>query len=215
MYSFVIFCNIAIPLLYYYQLDGYYEWSIRNSLFISIKGNYLNILLYILIVLFMDNLLAQIIGFGGTALTIIAYQQNKRKKILLCTVISAALFAIHYIILGAYTGAIMNILAASRSLVFMNNTKKWAKSKIWVAVFMIVYTVACVLTWDKWYSVLPLIAMLLTTVSNWFQSEKKIRFLTFPSSPCWLVYNVLNGSFAGVITEIFVMSSLIIAIIRL
>jgi hypothetical protein len=56
--------------------------------------------------------------------------------------------------------------------------------------------------------------MLLTTVSSWFQSEKKIRFLTFPSSPCWLVYNVFNGSFAGVITEIFVMSSLIIAIIR-
>ena len=41
----------------------------------------------------------------------------------------------------------------------------------------LVYIVACVLTWDKWYSVLPLIAMLLTTVSNWFQSEKKIRFL--------------------------------------
>ncbi len=160
------------------------------------------------------DLLAQIIGFGGTALTIIAYQQSKRKRILGCTVISAALFAIHYIILGAYTGAVMNILAGTRSLVFMNNTKKWAKSKIWVAVFMVIYTVACIATWDKWYSVLPLIAMLLTTVSNWFQSEKKIRFLTFPSSPCWLVYNILNASYAGIITEIFVMSSLIIAIIR-
>ena len=160
------------------------------------------------------NLLAQIIGFGGTALTIIAYQQSKRKKILLCTVVSAALFAIHYIILGAYTGAIMNILAASRSLVFINNTKKWASSKIWVAIFMLIYTVACLATWDKWYSILPLIAMLLTTVSNWFQSEKKIRFLTFPSSPCWLVYNIITGSVAGIITECIVMSSLIIAIVR-
>jgi hypothetical protein len=162
----------------------------------------------------MDNLLAQLIGFGGTALTIIAYQQNKRKNILLCTVISASLFTIHFILLGAYTGAIMNLLAGLRSLVFMNNTKKWARSKAWVAVFMIVYTVACIATWDKWYSVLPLIAMLLTTISNWMQSEKKIRFLTFPNSPCWLVYNILNGSVAGIITEIFVMSSLIIAIIR-
>mgnify|MGYP003509648576 CR=1 FL=1 len=32
------------------------------------------------------NLLAQIIGFGGTALTIIAYQQSKRKRILGCLV---------------------------------------------------------------------------------------------------------------------------------
>lgn len=160
------------------------------------------------------NLLAQIIGFGGTALTIIAYQQNKRKNILLCMVISASLFTIHFILLGAYTGAIMNFFAGVRSLVFVNNTKKWAKSKIWVAVFMVIYTVACIATWDKWYSILPLIAMLLTTISNWVQSEKKIRFLTFPNSPCWLIYNVLNNSIAGVITEIFVMSSLIIAIIR-
>jgi hypothetical protein len=79
---------------------------------------------------------------------------------------------------------------------------------------MVIYTVACIATWEKWYSVLPLIAMLLTTVSNWLQSERKIRFLTFPNSPCWLVYNILNNSVAGIITEIFVMSSLIIAIIR-
>ncbi len=158
--------------------------------------------------------LAQIIGFGGTALTIIAYQQSKRKNILLCTVISASLFTVHFILLGAYTGAVMNFFAGLRSLVFMNNTKPWAKSKIWVGVFMVIYTVACIVTWDKWYSVLPLIAMLLTTVSNWLQSERKIRFLTFPNSPCWLVYNILNNSVAGIITEIFVMSSLIIAIIR-
>lgn len=158
--------------------------------------------------------LAQIIGFGGTALTIVAYQQSKRKNILLCTVISAALFTVHFILLGAYTGAVMNFFAGLRSLVFMNNTKPWAKSKIWVGVFMVIYTVACIVTWEKWYSVLPLIAMLLTTVSNWLQSERKIRFLTFPNSPCWLVYNILNNSVAGIITEIFVMSSLIIAIIR-
>jgi hypothetical protein len=46
------------------------------------------------------------------------------------------------------------------------------------------------------------------------RNETKIRIITFPSSPCWLVYNIITDSVAGVVTECVVMSSLIIAIIR-
>lgn len=158
--------------------------------------------------------IAQIIGFGGTAVTFLAYQQKKRKGILLLTVLSCTLFMIHYILLGAYTGAVMNLIGALRSVVFVNNDKKWAKSKVWLVVFIVVNVVCCIVTWDKWYSVLPLAGMILSTVSLWMKNETKIRIITFPSSPCWLVYNALCHSIAGVITECFIMSSIIIAIIR-
>ena len=46
------------------------------------------------------------------------------------------------------------------------------------------------------------------------KDETKIRLITFPSSPCWLVYNVFEKSVAGIVTECIVMSSIIIAIIR-
>jgi hypothetical protein len=54
----------------------------------------------------------------------------------------------------------------------------------------------------------------LTTVANWMKSETKIRLISFPNSPCWLIYNAITGSVAGVITECIVMSSLIIGIVR-
>lgn len=162
----------------------------------------------------MINTLAQIIGFCGTGVTFIAYQQNKRRNILLCTVLSCSLFCVHYILLGAYTGAVMNLIGVLRSTVFVNNDKKWAKSTFWLFLFVALNIVAGIVTWNHWFSVLPLIGMVLSTVSNWMKSEKLIRFITFPSSPCWLVYNALSGSVAGVITECFIMTSLIIAIIR-
>jgi hypothetical protein len=56
--------------------------------------------------------------------------------------------------------------------------------------------------------------MILTTVSYWLKSETKIRLVTFPSSPCWLVYNIITHSIAGIVTECVVMASLIIAIVR-
>jgi hypothetical protein len=126
----------------------------------------------------------------------------------------------HYILLGitngadAFTGAALNFIGLSRSIVFINNDKRWAKSPLWLVLFIIVSVVAGVLTWEDWYSFLPPLAMILTTVSYWMKNETKIRLITFPSSPCWLVFNIITGSVAGIVTECVVMSSLIIAIVR-
>ena len=97
---------------------------------------------------------------------------------------------------------------------FINNDKKWAKSPVWLVFFIIVSAVSGILTWESWYSFLPPLAMILTTISYWMKDETKIRLITFPSSPCWLIFNIITGSVAGVVTECVVMSSLIIAIIR-
>lgn len=157
---------------------------------------------------------AQIVGFGGAALNCISFQQNKRRNIIAVQIFAAIMFIIHYIMLGAYTGAALNFIGLLRSLVFINNHKKWAKSPVWLGVFILISIVASAVTWIEWYSILPAAAMILTTVSYWLKNETQIRFVTFPSSPCWLVYNIITGSVAGIVTECIVMSSIIIAIIR-
>ncbi len=162
----------------------------------------------------MLETIAQIVGFVGTALLFISFQQKKRRGILFFQICAGAVFVLHYILLGAYTGAALNFVGFTRSIVFYNSDKKWAKSPAWLVMYIVISAVSGVLTWAEWYSILPAIAMMLTTVSYWLKNETKIRLVTFPSSPCWLVYNALAGSVAGIITECIVMSSLIIAIIR-
>lgn len=168
----------------------------------------------------MIDIITQGIGFGGAALNFLSFQQNKRSRIIGFQIVAALLFITHYIFLGftsgedAFTGAALNFIGLTRSIVFINNDKKWAKSPVWLVIFIIVSAIAGVLTWEDWYSFLPSTAMILTTVSYWMKDETKIRLITFPSSPCWLIFNIITGSVAGVVTECIVMSSLIIAIVR-
>lgn len=168
----------------------------------------------------MIDIITQGIGFCGAAFNFLSFQQNKRSRIIGFQIVAALLFITHYIFLGftngadAFTGAALNFIGLSRSIVFINNHKKWAKSPLWLVFFIIVSVIAGVLTWENWYSFMPPLAMILTTVSYWMKDETKIRLITFPSSPCWLIFNIITGSFAGIVTECVVMSSLIIAIIR-
>ena len=61
---------------------------------------------------------------------------------------------------------------------------------------------------------LPLVGKILTTVAFWKENAKTVRRLSFPSSPCWLIYNAYNHSWAGVATEMFVMASIIVGMFR-
>ena len=162
----------------------------------------------------MIEAISQVIGFVGTIVSFIIFQQNKRSRIIGLQILSTSLFTVHYILLGAFTGAALNLIAVTRSIVFYNNDKKWAKSPAWLWFYIVVSVVASVLTWENWYSILPAIALVLTTIANWMKSETKIRLISFPNSPCWLIYNAITGSVAGVVTECIVMTSLIIGIIR-
>ncbi len=162
----------------------------------------------------MNDIIIQLIGFMGMLCHFVSFQQKRRKSILFFQVCASAVFLVHFALLGAYTGAILNMIGLLRALVFMNNDKKWAKSSAWLVAFIVAFTLSSILTWEAWYSILPTTGMILTTVSYWLKNETKIRLVTLPGSPCWLIYNAINGSFSGVLTECMVMTSLIIAIVR-
>ena len=157
---------------------------------------------------------AQAIGLIAAGFIFASYQQRGRKRILILQVVSGALFTVHFLLLGAYPGAAMNLLGTLRSLVYSQADKRWAKSQVWLWVFLATFTAAGILTWAGPRSILPLIAMLLTTVSLWLRSPRLIRAVTFPSSPMWLAYNVIVRSYSGILTECFVTASITIAIIR-
>lgn len=162
----------------------------------------------------MIEIIAQAVGFVGAVVNGISFQQKTRKRMISVQMWATASFIIHYILLGAFTGAALNGITLVRSFVFLNNDKKWARSRAWLYLFIIISIVSSLLTWVDWYSFLPAAAMVLSTISFWLKSEKAIRLVTFPSSPCWLAYNLISGSVAGVITECVVMTSIITAIIR-
>ena len=74
---------------------------------------------------------------------------------------------------------------------------------------------ALILTWNGWWSFLPIIANIAATIGGYTYDAKKIRFVgMFINSPLWIIYNVLVGSFAGIIDEVVTEASIIISIYR-
>lgn len=163
----------------------------------------------------VEGAIAQIIGFIALVFAMVSYQMKTQKKIVLIQIVSCSFFALHFLMLGAYTGALMNLIAAIRSVVFANKDKKWGRSNWWIVFFSLVCVVAVGFTWEGTLSLMPMAGMVLTSVAWGIEKASLVRLISLPSSPLWIVYNFICGSTAGVLTEVFVMISIITAMIRL
>lgn len=146
--------------------------------------------------------------------SILSFQQNKHRGIILFQLLAGATFVLHFCCLGAYTGAALNTVDVLRSIIFINRGKKWADNVLWVVLFVGLCAVSCIFTWIGPLSLLPMTGMMLTTVSMWLKDPKWVRRISLPASPLWITYNALTKSYAGVCTELFVITSIIVGMLR-
>lgn len=163
----------------------------------------------------MYIIIAQAIGVIAMTCAVISFQQRTHKGILTFQLIGNIFFTIHFFMLGAITGAILNLIAMVRAAIFVNKGKKWAESILWFWFFCVASCVVGILSWEGYRSLLPIGGMICTTVAYWIKAPKIVRRVALPSSLMWIVYNGINGSFPGVITEVISIASIFIAMIRL
>lgn len=157
----------------------------------------------------------QLIGWLGTAAGISSFQCKKHKGILLLRTLCEALFAVQYVFLGSYTGAVMNVISSIRNVIFTRQVAKNKSTTAMVVLFSAVIVVFGALTWQGWTSVLAITAKIISTVSYGNKNPRIIRGLGAVTGSGWLVHNVLVGSAAGVANEIFTLVSIAIATVRL
>ncbi len=161
----------------------------------------------------MLNYMAQGIGFLGMILVFAAFQNNDKKKILLIQACAGSVFAVHFMLLGAYTGAVMNATEVVRNLL-LSKGENLKHKKVWIAVFMILFTLMGSFTWQNAFSILPIFAMNLSNIAFSMKNSKLLRLCYLPVSISWLIYNITAFSIAGIMTEVFCLISMTVAFIR-
>ena len=166
------------------------------------------------------TILAQILSVIAMAFAVLSMQCRRNRNFFICQGISGTLFTVSFILFGAWSGALMNIFSAVRTILL--NNKKIATSK-WTLFALTCFLLACSLTTflyfkDKWYLVLILtIAQFMGTYSMWTQKGSIIRYIQLSViSPLWLTYNFLLPipSIGGILTETLNITSVVIALIR-
>ena len=160
------------------------------------------------------DFLIQLIGFAGLATSIAAFQFKKHRSIVLCKMASELIFALQYILLGAWTAAVLDGISVIRNTLYTNFVKRGRSTTPIVVGFCLFVVATGIVTFDGWLSLLPIAAKLLTTVSYGMKKEKLLRFITLPSCIMWTIYNLQVGSLGGALGDTLTLISLLIGIYK-
>ena len=160
------------------------------------------------------NMFVQIIGFVGTALFFASYQCKNSKNLFRVQFLSYLCYTIHLLLLGAITGGISYVINTIRSFCLGS---KWAflRSKAMCGILCTLQLLALVFTWSGWISILPVVANIAATIGGYTHNGQKIRIAgMFINSPLWILYDILVGSWAGILDEIVTEVSIFVSILR-
>lgn len=157
-------------------------------------------------------MIANIIGALGILANVLIYQAKNGKNLLIFKLISDFLWALHYLLLGANTAAIIAAINIFRELVFYAQRNK--QNKLWLIFFLIVSIISTVLTDKGIFSYFVTVASALSVISFWINKPKLSRYLAIPISASMLTYDVFCKSNMGIVNEILTLISAIMGIWR-
>ena len=160
------------------------------------------------------KIIAEIIGCGAILSVFFMFQQTERKRLIFCKLIIDFLWIAHFLLLGGYTIVCTTVIAVFRELVFINRHKPFFKSSAWLWLFIGLYTITPIFTWEGIYSIFPVISSIIATVSLWLESVKKTKVISLFVSSSQLVYEVALNSYSAMSYEIVTIISILISFFR-
>lgn len=125
----------------------------------------------------MYEIAAQLVGFIAMSLCIGCFQCKSRRRLLALQLAGNAVFILHYIMLGAYSGcaSLVVLVISNLVLLFHMQGKIWARYTGWKWLFCAVMVLVTALAWRDWFSLLPGMASIAFILTNWTCSGKIMR----------------------------------------
>lgn len=155
----------------------------------------------------------QLLSWVAAVFVIISFQVHNLKRMMVLQQTGYFFLAIHFILLGATTGAVMTIIGIIR-LSVAAYIKKHPEYRRYYLIFFPIILIASWITATGPESLLPAIGYLLGTLAIYQQKMMTTRILFLTAHPFWLAYNFLVGSQGGIAMECFNLISSSTAIIR-
>ena len=160
-------------------------------------------------------LIAQALAFLGTITIVIGMQQKKYKHIAMCKIGNEFLSGIHYLLLGGYTGMVANLISCITNGVYYFRIKKGKSTLPFQIAFTILFVIIGILSWHGPISICVILAKVFSSLSLSVKNPKWVRLINLLYNPFWLIYDAYVGSIVGVITDLMIIGSTAIAIVRL
>ena len=158
------------------------------------------------------KLIGEIIGIVAIIEGFFIFLSSKREKILIFKFISDALWVINQLLIGGYTGALLNGIAMGRETVFYNRDKrKWASTPVWLVVFMVITAISPVMSLasgkEGWYAILPALGSMAAVLGFYVRRPALTRYISFLANGLWLCYNIIIRNVSATVSGVILLLS--------
>ena len=157
------------------------------------------------------DILVQGIGLVASALVILSFTQKSDKRFKILIALGASVFTLHFFLLGAYAGAVVGAINASRTITSM----KYHNSNKVLGFFIVLYVLAAIYFFKDVIDLLPIFSGAVSTIALFKLSGIKLRVAYLVTESGWLAYTIIIKSLGGLITNVFVISTNVLTIYRL
>lgn len=159
--------------------------------------------------------LAQACGVITIFLTVSSVQFSNKEKIIFVNMLANVMCAIQYFLLSAITGGVLSIINGIRCLTFYLIKKKNKKPSIYVLIlFEIISIAGGVLTWQSYWSIIPIFVSMLFTFCMWQDNVQLIRIGSGVAGIGWTAYNIIVQAYVGAFQQFCQFVSAAISFVR-
>lgn len=167
----------------------------------------------------MPPIIPQIVGLLAVATFLLSYQQKKRSNIIFLNAVSRCLYILQYFLLGAFAGAVLDILGAVSSVIAGKKDTAFVKKHtkailIGINACIVIAGGVIAIANQSWIDLFSIAGVLLHTSAFWLNDEKIIRRVSLLGSPFWFVYNFVSRAYGSAIGDILTICSILIAMVR-
>jgi hypothetical protein len=163
----------------------------------------------------MENIITEIFGYIGLILALLALTFKDDKYFKVTQTLSSLFFAIHFLLLDSYIGAITCGLGfISLSIAIWKNNRKINNIFFGIYVLLLLFTIYT-FEIEKWYEILPAINNIFWCIGFLYMTGQKTNMMLIPVIFLWIIYAICVGSIPNLVTQIAVLIFLLTRIIRL
>lgn len=153
-----------------------------------------------------------VFGIIAIICLIVSFQINDKNSLFKYQIISSISSFFQYLLIGSLMGALMNLVAGIRNIVFGRYD---GKIPIFVLLFFIfLITFFSMISFNGDISLLPMLAVLNYSFALWTLDLKLIRLVDVLASVLFIIYDVCIFSVTGFILHFLEMSSALVSIYR-
>lgn len=133
---------------------------------------------------------AQILAFIICVISTTSYLAKKKSTYLYMQLAVNVLYCGQYFLLGAFSGAVSNIISLAKYILFAHNAKIGKEnSKTSMLIFCILSVVLGAFAINGWHTFIPIITAVIFTYAIWQDNPVVLRIIVIICNIMWIVFN--------------------------